>query len=126
MKSSPTRKNNNEYGAKYKTIEGEQYRICSKCGKEKLEKEFYDSRPTCKTCRKLDVNYRYARRKEAEIKGNKNGKGKIFYPDGALYIGQLKEGKRHGKGTYIFPDGREEKGSWKNGALEVEQRRLEK
>lgn len=35
----------------------------------------------------------------------KGKKVKITYPDGAYYIGEVKDGKKHGKGTCVYPFG---------------------
>lgn len=35
----------------------------------------------------------------------KSKKAKITYPDGAYYIGEVKDGKKHGKGTCVYPFG---------------------
>ncbi len=123
MRSSPTRKNNHSHDIKYPEKEGPEYRICSRCKKEKLSTQFYDDdRKTtmCKSCRKEDVNTRYAKRKKVSLIGDPNGEGRLDFPDGAVYIGKLKNSKRHGDGTYFFADGRQINGIWKNGILEVD------
>ena len=39
----------------------------------------------------------------------------IKYPDGSVYVGEVKDGKRHGRGTFTNPDGRKYEGEWKDG-----------
>ena len=37
----------------------------------------------------------------------------IKYPDGSVYVGEVKDGKRHGRGTCTYSDGIYD-GKWKN------------
>ena len=39
----------------------------------------------------------------------------IKYPDGSVYVGEVKDGKEHGRGTYTWPDGTKYEGEWKDG-----------
>lgn len=43
-----------------------------------------------------------------------NGKGKLNYPDGSSYVGELKEGKREGKGKLVEKNGCAFEGEWKD------------
>ena len=45
------------------------------------------------------------------------GAGRITYPDGAVYEGQMQADLRHGTGTLTRPDGMRYEGDWQDGAL---------
>ena len=34
-----------------------------------------------------------------------HGQGTYTYPDGAVYVGEFKDGFMHGQGTFIYVDG---------------------
>lgn len=123
MHTSYSRKHS-VHGTKYhSTDDGPRYKICPKCKNEKLVKEFYEDTSgktvICKACKRGDINARYARRKETTVIEHGNGEGRIDFADGAVYIGEMKDGKRHGSGAYFFPDGRQVNGVWDNGILQL-------
>ena len=39
----------------------------------------------------------------------------IKYPDGSVYVGEVKDGEENGRGILTFPDGRRYEGEWKDG-----------
>ena len=41
-----------------------------------------------------------------------NGKGRLIYPDGDVYEGQMNNDKAHGKGVYNHSDGSRYEGDW--------------
>ena len=41
-----------------------------------------------------------------------NGYGRIFYPNGLVYVGFLKDHKKFGEGFLIYPNGNKQYGSW--------------
>lgn len=43
--------------------------------------------------------------------------GKYYYPNGAHYYGEYRDGKANGLGTFTFPDGRRQEGFWSNDRL---------
>lgn len=43
--------------------------------------------------------------------------GKYYYPNGAHYYGEFRDGKANGRGTFTFPDGRRQEGYWTNDRL---------
>jgi hypothetical protein len=51
----------------------------------------------------------------AWINGEKEGIGKMFYPDGARYYGQWSHNVAHGEGTYKYPNGDVYSGQWSQG-----------
>ena len=51
----------------------------------------------------------------AWINGEKEGIGKMFYPDGARYYGQWSHNVPHGDGTYKYPNGDIYSGQWSQG-----------
>jgi hypothetical protein len=51
-----------------------------------------------------------------EVKdGKPNGQGTVTFPDGKKYVGEFKDGKRNGHGTMMFPDGAKHVGKFKDG-----------
>ena len=50
--------------------------------------------------------------------GYYDGKGISVYPNGEIYIGEIKKDKRDGQGDYITIDGTWESGQWKNNKLD--------
>ena len=56
---------------------------------------------------------------EGEMKnGRREGKVKITYENGDIYIGELNEnGNRHGQGKYIYSNGKVKEGIWENGKM---------
>lgn len=67
-------------------------------------------------------NKRHGKGKETDAEGNvfdgqfENGdfvKGKVFYSNDDIYVGEFKDDCRHGKGKFIrFEDGEEMDGQW--------------
>ena len=51
----------------------------------------------------------------AWINGEKEGIGKMFYPDGARYYGQWSHNVPHGEGTYKYTNGDVYSGQWSKG-----------
>ena len=52
---------------------------------------------------------------ECEFKNNiQIKKGKISYPDGGVYKGDIRNSEKHGKGTYTYPNGDEYIGEFKD------------
>lgn len=51
----------------------------------------------------------------AWINGEKQGIGKMFYPDGGRYYGQWSHNVTHGEGTYKYPNGDVYSGQWSQG-----------
>ena len=50
--------------------------------------------------------------------GRREGKVKITYENGDIYIGELNEnGNRHGLGKYIYSSGKVKEGVWENGKM---------
>ncbi|QED23698.1 MORN repeat-containing protein [Candidatus Deianiraea vastatrix] len=47
-----------------------------------------------------------------------NKYGKILFPDGGCYIGEIKNGKMEGNGEYKWPNGESYKGNFKNGKMD--------
>ena len=41
-----------------------------------------------------------------------NGYGRIFYDNGLVYVGFLKDHKKFGEGTLYYPNGNKQYGSW--------------
>ena len=55
------------------------------------------------------------KRYEGDYKNDKReGKGIMYWNDGARYEGDFKNDKREGKGIMYYNDGEKENGSWKN------------
>ena len=56
---------------------------------------------------------------EGEMKnGRREGKIKITYENGDIYIGELNEnGNRHGQGKYIYSNGKVKEGVWEDGKM---------
>ena len=55
---------------------------------------------------------------EGDLKnGIPNGYGKFTYPDGTQYIGGVKNAQYHGKGKIIYSNGAVQTGIWKDGKL---------
>ena len=48
-------------------------------------------------------------------RGEKNGEGTYFFPNGDMYIGKWSNGKQHGEGTYLFSNKDKYEGKWKHG-----------
>lgn len=51
------------------------------------------------------------------INGIPNGYGKFTYPDGTQYVGGVKNAQYHGKGKIIYSNGAVQTGIWKDGQL---------
>jgi len=52
---------------------------------------------------------------EKEFRSAALGRGKITYPDGRVYEGEISDGRPHGYGTGTFVDGRVQEGKWEHG-----------
>jgi len=47
-------------------------------------------------------------------RGKRNGKGKMYYPDGSIYDGQWADNQRNGQGNYTYANGDVYEGIWVN------------
>ena len=49
------------------------------------------------------------------LNGKENGTGTFTWSDGAIYVGNFKDGKKEGKGIYYYKNGDREMGDYLNG-----------
>jgi len=53
------------------------------------------------------------------VKSQKEGYGKLSWPDGRLYEGHFAGGEMHGQGVMTAADGTKKEGVWKRGQLKA-------
>ena len=52
--------------------------------------------------------------------GQRNGQGTFTYASGSVYVGEYRDDQRNGQGTYTYADGSVQNGIWRDNELITE------